>query len=70
MGATCCKIVVQPGRIHAKKTQESFNNYLKNQNIDPATNNGTDEITPEVIESVERYGRQSAKELIRIMQID
>jgi hypothetical protein len=70
MGAACCKIPLAPGRIHAKKVQELYATYLKNQNKNPDVDKGENTITPEIIEQVENFSRANVKELIRILQID
>ncbi len=55
MGCSVGKLDFNPKRIHAKKLQEIYNNYLKNQGKDPKTFKGADQLTPELIESVSRY---------------
>jgi hypothetical protein len=59
MGCSVGKLDFNPKRIHAKKLQEIYNNYLKNQGKDPRTFKGVDQLTPDLIESVSRYSQQT-----------
>lgn len=43
---------------------------LKNQGIDPKVGKGTDDLTPAIIEGIERHAKNSCKELIQLMQIN
>jgi hypothetical protein len=59
MGCAAIKQKLQvdsnPNQIHAKKLQEIFNNYLKNQNKDPGTYKGLEVLTPTVVNQISTY---------------
>ncbi|CDW80807.1 UNKNOWN [Stylonychia lemnae] len=70
MGGTCCKATFDPNRVHIKKINEIFSNYLKNQGIDPKQGRGSDQLNSAMAESIDRHAKGSCRDLISLMQIN
>ena len=69
MGAKCCKAfnpLLDPKKVHVKKIKDIFANYFKNQNLG-GDYKGHEELSVEIIDSVERYSKGAAKDLVNIM---
>ena len=71
MGASCCgccKLTLQPKKVHIKQLVEIYKNYLKNANESGTKGwKGHETLSAEVISRAEKYAKTSCKDLVKIM---
>ena len=67
--SSCFTIKAEPKRNHIKKIKDIYANYLQSKPKDSAAK-GVEQLSGEMVESIERYTKGAAKDLCHIMELD